>query len=1281
MNRNKRNNHAGGSLLARFILVCNVLAVSLCASGASRQFASPDGSVSVEVDDRDGRPTYQVSLGGTTLIGRSPLGLKANFDDLTQGLTLKDCEVSTFSDEYWLSTWKQRHVKYTATQAVCHFEKSGRPALDVIFRVTGRDVAFRYKVYARRGRGGETLAAVIESEATGFVLPSGTTTFLCPQMKPMTGFARTAPSYETGYTPDDQPGKNGWGEGYTFPCLFRVRSEELGVKSEELGVKSEELGVRSLRRAATPNSSLLTPNSYWVLISESGTDGGYVGCRLLCEQNDAASTPNSKLLTPNSYRIGFPMAAEMNGQGTTTAAVSLPCLTPWRTITLGTSLKPIVETTIANDLVQPKYKPSRVYDYGKGSWSWIIGMDASCNFDEQKRYIDFSAAMGWRSVLVDALWDTQIGYERMAELSRYARSRGVGLFLWYNSNGSWNDAPQGPRHKLDKSSARRKEMAWMQQNGILGIKVDFFGGDKQPMMQLYEDILTDANDFGLQVIFHGCTLPRGWERMYPNFVAAEAVLASENLHFGQGACDAEAFNACLHPFLRNTVASMDFGGSALNKHYSKDNEHGTTRRTSDVFALATAVLFQSSVQHFALAPNNLHDAPGWAVEFMKDVPTQWDETRFIDGYPGRYVIMARRSGDQWYIAGINAQETPVKTKLDLSPFFRKGTKVTAYTDDARLNGKASASVLRSMTADVIIPRNGGVVLVGEVGEVGEVGDVGDVGNTVSFENPMLFADVPDHDIIRVGDAYYMVSTTMHFAPGCGIMKSHDLVHWEIVNYAYDALDEGDNFRLLNGKSEYSQGQWATNLRYDPYEKLYYMIMTCNTTGKTYFYVTDDIENGRWHCSTTDKCYDPGLLFDDTGTEVRKYVLHPADTFDDHAMYLREMKVDEQWNVTVSEPRKVIDYANLENPARGLRAEGYHGYKIGRYYYIFMIQGCDGQRQEIVWRTDDLFRGQWEGRLVFGGEMTDEQGQVVMRTNGIGQGGIVQTADGQWWCFLFKDYGSLGRMPVLLPMTWSADGWPVVGNGTTDQLPKGRNMTTPYRIDIPITVQGNLKSSHPSPLASEGIVQSDEFDFWKRPRSKGRFGSHPQDGLRLVWQWNHVPDAQGWSLTDRRGWLRLKPTAVVKNIREARNTLTQRSFGPVCTGDVLLDVAGLADGDVAGLSAFQNRYGFVGVKREGAQRFLVMQRATAKDDAQGKEIERIPLDSHSQVYLRVRMDFRNLTDKAIFYYSLDGEHWTPIGDTLQMHYDWPDFCGYRFALFHYATKATGGHADFDFFHCK
>ena len=653
-----------------YFVAAVLLLTAMATNAEEKRFVSPDGQIAVTVNDEGGKPVYQVSLGDKDFLGRSPLGLKANFEDLTQGLTLKACDISNVKDAYQLKTFKQKNVQYEATEAVCQFEKNGRQAMDVIFRVSNRDVAFRYKIYPRRGRGGETLAAVIESEATGFVLPEGSTTFLCPQSKPMGGFARTSPSYETGYTLDDEMGKNGWGEGYSFPCLFKISAGQ-----------------------------------GWLLISETGTDGSYVACRLL---NDGGA----------NYRIGFPQTGELNGYGTTTASVPLPCLTPWRTITLGTSLKNIVETTVANDLVQPKYEPSCEYTYGKGMWSWIIGMDASCNFDEQKRYVDFAAAMGYRSLLVDALWDTQIGYEKMEELSRYARSKGVGLFLWYNSNGSWNDAPQGPRHKMDKSGARRKEMAWMQKNGILGIKVDFFGGDKQQMMQLYEDILTDANDYGIQCIFHGCTLPRGWERMYPNYVASEAVLASENLHFGQGACDAEAFNACIHPFIRNTVGSMDFGGSTLNKHYSVDNQRGTTRRTSDVFALATAVLFQSSVQHFALAPNNLTDAPAWAIDFMKQVPTTWDETRFIDGYPGQYVVMARRSGDKWYVVGISAEDVAAKggkaepRKLTLPlDMFPKGAQLSVYTDDASLNGSVKTVVQnKKQTLLVTIPKNGGVVI-------------------------------------------------------------------------------------------------------------------------------------------------------------------------------------------------------------------------------------------------------------------------------------------------------------------------------------------------------------------------------------------------------------------------------------------------------------------------------------------------------------------------------------------------------------------------------------------
>ena len=601
-----------------------------------------------------------MSYDGKPFITSSPLGLLTNIGDFSRGLLLSDVSDAMMpAVSYSLPNIKKSRVDYEANEAWFTFAKDSVPVFAVQFRVSNNDVAFRYKVLPQ----GDTRSAVILEEATGFDFPDGTVSFMAPQSKPMNGFARTSPSYETPYGVDEPIGRNGWGEGYTFPCLFK------------------------------------NPDGGWALVSETGVDGSYCGSRLLWKDD--------------CYTIGFPQEGEMNGLHSVTPGIPLPGFTPWRTVTVGNSLAPIVETTVPFDVVSPKYEASRDYTYGKGTWSWIIGMDGATNYDEQRRYIDFAAAMGYNSVLVDALWDTQIGYDRIEELSRYAASKGVALYLWYNSNGYWNDAPQGPRGIMNDAVARRKEMKWMRDNGIRGIKVDFFGGDKQPMMQLYEDILADANDYGLLVIFHGCTLPRGWERMYPNYAASEAVLASENLHFSQGSCDAEAFNATIHPFVRNTVGSMDFGGSALNKYYNAANKPGGSRRvTSDVFALATAVLFQSPVQHFALAPGNLTDAPAWAVDFMKEVPVLWDETRYIDGYPGKYVVLARRHGDTWYIAGVSAQKEPVTVALEL-PMFAPSQKVTVYSDDSELQGSVKEMKIdKKQRLKITMPCNGGVLIKG-----------------------------------------------------------------------------------------------------------------------------------------------------------------------------------------------------------------------------------------------------------------------------------------------------------------------------------------------------------------------------------------------------------------------------------------------------------------------------------------------------------------------------------------------------------------------------------------
>ena len=644
----------------KFFIVMAMLLGSSVASAENKQITSPDGKLVVTVADMDGRPSYSVSYDNVLFLKPSPLGIIANIGDFSSGMSLeKNVSTNKIDETYELASIKKSKVHYVANEAVFSFTQQGKTIYDVIFRISNNDVAFKYKMYPQ----GETLSCVVKQEVTGFVFPDGTTTFLCPQSKPMGGFARTSPSYETSYTADDVAGKNGWGEGYTFPCLFR------------------------------------NGDNGWVLVSETGVNGGYCASRLLGHKGGV-------------YTIGFPQEGEANGNGTVSPGIALPGETPWRTITVGKTLAPIVETTVPFDVVKPLYQAKGEYTYGRGSWSWIIGMDGSTNYKEQLRYIDFSAAMGYQSVLVDALWDKQIGRDKIEELAKYGKNKGVALYLWYNSNGYWNDAPQTPRGIMDNAIARRKEMKWMQSIGIRGIKVDFFGGDKQMTMQLYEDILSDANEYGLLVIFHGCTLPRGWERMYPNFASSEAVLASENLHFSQGSCDNEAFNATLHPFIRNTVGSMDLGGSALNKYYNADNApRGSRRVTSDVYALATAVLFQSPVQHFALAPNNLTDAPSWAIDFMKEVPTTWDEVRFIDGYPGKYVILARRHGDKWYIAGVNAQKETLKLKVNL-PMFSNGEKVRLFSDDKVLQGGVKQiGIGKKQELQLSIPCNGGILIV------------------------------------------------------------------------------------------------------------------------------------------------------------------------------------------------------------------------------------------------------------------------------------------------------------------------------------------------------------------------------------------------------------------------------------------------------------------------------------------------------------------------------------------------------------------------------------------
>ncbi len=639
------------------------LAVSLTAYAETFTVKSPDGQLVVTVDNAGGRLAYDVKYAGKQMVESSALGLKASVGDFTTGLSVSKTAAKTIDETYSMRGTKASSVHYVANCLAVDCENAKQQPMTVEFRVGDNDVAFRY-VFPQKGA---TSCMTVAEEATSFRLPSQTTTFICPQSNAMAGWKRTKPSYEEEYTPDAPMAvRSKYGKGYTFPCLFRVGADG------------------------------------WVLVSETGTNGGYAGCRLA--DYDAQK----------GYQVAFPMQGEANGWGSAEPSLTLPGATPWRTITVGSTLKPIVETTVAYDVVEQQYAPSQKYKPGRYTWSWLIWQDNSVNYADQVRFIDTAAEMGYEYCLVDGLWDAQIGRERIVELSRYAQSKGVSLLLWYNSNGFQNDAPQGPKNCMNTSVARKKEMAWMKSIGVKGIKVDFFGGDKQHTMQLYEDILSDANDYGLQVIFHGCTLPRGWERMYPNFVASEAVLASENTMFSEHHAQRESFELTMHPFCRNTVASMDWGGTIMNKYLSKDNKRRHRRYTSDVFEMAAAIVNQSSVQCIAIQPNNLTELPQVELDFLKSVPTEWDETRFIDGYPGQYIVIARRHGADWYVAGLNA--TGKELKLSLSLPMLAGRSVDVYSDKTAKDSLWPTTVLKNAKVDkngkikVSMPHNGGLVI-------------------------------------------------------------------------------------------------------------------------------------------------------------------------------------------------------------------------------------------------------------------------------------------------------------------------------------------------------------------------------------------------------------------------------------------------------------------------------------------------------------------------------------------------------------------------------------------
>ena len=420
-----------------------VLSLVMIAAGvadADVAVKGPDGRLEFRLRAENGAPQWSAAYDGRSVAEWSPLGLETEYGDFTKGVKLGEAKKGRFRDAYSLPQGKRSKVKVEMNMAVVPL-LADNAKLGFEVRVGKNDLAFRYFVEK---------ATTVRREATGFAFASGAKMFATQQSKPMTGFAQTKPSYEETYVYDAELGtKSGSGEGWTFPMLMRLPGDG---------------GAKDL----------------WALVSETGTDGNYCGCRLADWENGC-------------FRVAFPMPGEARGKGSVEPKCAAKTSTPWRTLTVGDSLAPIVETTIAYDVVKPVVPaPKKPYEFGRGSWSWIVWDDASMNAADQRKFIDLAAAMGWEHILIDAFWD-RIPAEEFDALLAYAKEKKVAVYLWYNSNGDWNDAPQTPKDRFVTRESTEKEMAWLESKGVRGVKVDFWGGDKQFVIAKYCELFEIAH--------------------------------------------------------------------------------------------------------------------------------------------------------------------------------------------------------------------------------------------------------------------------------------------------------------------------------------------------------------------------------------------------------------------------------------------------------------------------------------------------------------------------------------------------------------------------------------------------------------------------------------------------------------------------------------------------------------------------------------------------------------------------------------------------------------------
>ncbi len=630
-----------------------VLLCFLCAFAFSlraQQIFSPDKKIKVAFAIANGSAAFKVWYKNNLVLEESSLGIIRDDEDFYIGLrTINSSPATIVNDSYHSKNAKKSSVHYQASRKVFHLQNRHGKIMDIIFQVSNDGLAFRYFFPDHSADD-----KFIQSEATAYNLNKNARAWLQPMSVAKSGWQQCNPAYEEGYlqeVPVGTPSKVGW----VYPALFRS-------------------------------------NDVWMLFSEASLDSTYCGTRLI---NDSSSS---------IYKVGFPDPREVfTGQGLLPHS-KLPWTTPWRIIVLG-SLKTIIESTLGTDLAKPAIKlDSSFIKPGKASWSWINSKDDSIVYSEQKRYIDYAHNMHWQYCLIDVDWDTKIGYEKIKELADYAATKNVGLLLWYNSAGDWNTTPYHPRSMLLTHEQREKEFGRLQSMGIKGVKIDFFGGDGQSMIKYYHDILLDAAQYKLLVNFHGATLPRGWARTYPQLMSTEAVRGFEMVTFDQRDADKEATHCAILPFTRNAFDPMDFTPMNLNKVYTH-----VQRRTTSGFELALSVLFLSGIQHYAESPAGISLMPDYVKTFLIDLPTYWDDVKFIDGYPGKYLVVARRSGGRWYIAGINGENSEKVLSLDLSFLGNKKGRIISDADEPRTFTNKEITLDAGRTTVTLKPQGGFVI--------------------------------------------------------------------------------------------------------------------------------------------------------------------------------------------------------------------------------------------------------------------------------------------------------------------------------------------------------------------------------------------------------------------------------------------------------------------------------------------------------------------------------------------------------------------------------------------